>query len=141
MDFLTVLTLAGMLAFIGVTIFVANQEQADGKAPTLSHLLLYLVLAMMFLLAPSAYFLTTEPDYAGTPELLGLAVALVAAGVIASYAVVSSPAFQQTLRPGIPAAWRLREQYAAVLCRTTSSYCPGEESWPSAASRTTARLC
>lgn len=98
MDLFTVLTLAGMLAFIGVTIYVANLEQAQGKPPTLSRILLYIILTMEALLALSAYFLATSPDYTGTQAELWVAIGLVAVGVIISYAVLASVSFRQMLQ-------------------------------------------
>jgi membrane protease YdiL (CAAX protease family) len=97
MDLFTVLTLAGIIAFIGVTIYIANTEQAQGKSPIGTRFLLYTVMAMMFLLAPSAYFMTQSPDYTGTSLEMWLAIGLVAAGVGVSYLTVTSERFRRVI--------------------------------------------
>jgi uncharacterized protein len=98
MNILTVLTLAGMIAFIGVTVYVANMEQAQGKSPVGSRFLLYTIMAMMFLLAPSAYFMTQAPGYTGAQTQLWITLTLVIAGVGASYATVAFESSRQLIQ-------------------------------------------
>jgi hypothetical protein len=97
MDLSTGLTLAGILVFIGVLIYLANQEYAAAKSPAVSRILLYIVIAMMFLLAPSAYLITLEPEYTGTQLELWVSVGLVTAGIALSYVMVASFGFRQVM--------------------------------------------
>ncbi|MFN8374549.1 MAG: CPBP family intramembrane glutamic endopeptidase [Anaerolineae bacterium] len=98
MDLLTIVVLMGILVFVGVTIYIANQEQAEGKPWKISRFLVYVMIVTMGMLAPSAYFLTTAPDYTGAPSDLWIAVGLVAVGVVLSYAAVTSVEFRGLLQ-------------------------------------------
>lgn len=98
MDLVSAIAALSGLALVGVTIYAANQEQAQHEAPQLSRWLLYVHVFTMFMLMPAAFLAVTEPELQ-TPSLLAwLAAALIVPCVALAYGVIVSAGLRRRIQ-------------------------------------------